>query len=136
MRQGRVIVVAAAGVALVVVLAIEKQGAATGTDRATSGELIRCQVSSRSLTLLTEDGGGSFVVADGAIIHEGTKTVALADVWSTIGNRIKIWYRESGKTRTVHEIRMSLRAMASQGAGTAERADAPGPRATYLLAQH
>ena len=128
MRQFRVLVVAAACVALVVVLVIEKQGAATATDRATSGELVRCEVSSRSLTLRTEDGQENFVVADDVIIHEGTKTVALADVCATIGQRIKIWYRELGNTRTVHDIRMSLRAMASQGAGTAERVDAREPR--------
>jgi hypothetical protein len=132
MRQFATFVVAAASVALVLVLAIEKQGAATAPDQAISGELVRCQVSSRSLTLLTADGEGRFVVADDAVIHEGTKTVALADVCATMGHRIKIWYRESGNTRTVHDIRMSLRAMTSHGAGTAERDDVRESRATNL----
>jgi hypothetical protein len=118
MRQALAFVVSAC-IAVGVVLAIERQRAGSGSDRATSGELVRCQVSSRSLTILTEDGEASFVVADDAIIHEGTKTASLADVCEAISLRVKVRYRESGKARTVHDIRMSLREMASPGIGGA-----------------
>ena len=128
MRQVLVFVVSAC-MAIGVVLAIARQRAGAGTDRATSGELVRCQVSSRSLTILTEDGEASFVVADDAIIHEGTKTASLADICEAISLRVKVRYRESGKARTVHDIRMSLRAMASSGVR-----GAPGWRGDDLAA--
>ena len=96
MRQVLVFVVSAC-MAIGVVLVIVRQRAGAGTDRATSGELVRCQVSSRSLTILTEDGEASFVVADDAIIHEGTKTASLADICEAIGLRVKVRYPGVGE---------------------------------------
>jgi hypothetical protein len=114
MGRLRLFVGLAAGAALVVLLLLGRHGAATATDRATTGELVRCEEATRSLALAAENGEVDFVVAADALIHEGTKTVAMADVCASIGQRIKIWYRQSGNTRTVHDIRMSLRATASR----------------------
>jgi hypothetical protein len=110
MRRSRA--TAAVAVAAIVTIvaaffAFERQKASSMNDRAISGELVRYDVSSRSLTVRTEHGEGRFVVASGVPVHAGAKTIALADLGSARGWRVKIRYREKAGQRTVHEIRIS-----------------------------
>jgi hypothetical protein len=83
-------------------------------DLTVSGELVRFEVSRRRLTLRTDAGDGTFVVADDATIDEGARKISAAELASAAGHPAKVWYRVQAGERTASRIRISSASGLSQ----------------------
>jgi hypothetical protein len=118
MRHLRIVVAAAAAIAIasVGVIAVRQRPHET-PDRTLSGDIVRYDVSTHTLTVRTEAGEGAFVVPPGTTVHEGAKKLSVDALPSAIGHRAKVWYRETGGRRTARQIRVSIPAASGQSGG-------------------
>jgi hypothetical protein len=122
MRKTRAIVtVAAAAIAVIVLVAVSVHNHnAEGTaNRSISGELVRYDVFDGDLTLRSAEGARHFAVQVGTPVHQGARTISLADLRWASGCRAKVWYRDGQSQLTATEIRISCSPSASP--------ETPGP---------
>lgn len=110
MQKPRAIVTIAAaalGAGAIALVAVQKHNAEWAVNQSISGELVAYEVSSRDLTLRTEDGDRHFVVQDGIPLHEGARTITLANLISASGCPAKVWYRDAEGRWIASEVRIS-----------------------------
>lgn len=112
LSSGIVAVCAASGLLLTGLLTLERHTAQRGASEFVSGDLLAYESSREMLTLRTQDGDRNFIVSAGTPIHEGPRTLQLADLIGLIGARgcpAKIRYREADGKWVASDVRLSCR---------------------------
>jgi hypothetical protein len=110
MRKTRAIVIVAAAAIVVialVVVSVHNRDAEGTAYRSISGELVRYDVLDGHLTLRSAEGAQDFAVQVGTPVHQGARSISLADLRWASGCRAKVWYRDAQSQLTATEIRIS-----------------------------
>ena len=116
MRKTPAIVIAgvvAIGLIAIVAVSVHNHNAEGTANRSISGELVRYDVLDGDLTLRSAEGARHFAVQVGTPVHQGARTISLADLRWASGCRAKVWYRDAQSQLTATEIRISCGPSAS-----------------------
>ena len=100
------------GVAAALTVCAVIVAAQPGGDRAVVGTLQR--VEGQTLTLLTSHGTETVVLSPTATVHVGSRTLALSELASRTGSRIKVRYTESGGQKQAQSITVAAVKRAAQ----------------------
>lgn len=104
-----VAVCAASGLLLTTFLTRERHNAQPSASGFVSGDLVAYESAREMLTLRTRNGDQQFIVSAGTPIHEGARTLLLADLTGSRGCPAKIRYREVDGKWIASDVRLSCR---------------------------
>ena len=108
---GPIVATVVTAVALLLALAVfaGMQGAGQKASHSISGELVSFEAAHGTLVLRTGSGEQHFVVRAGTPVHDGTRSVALAELAGADGCPAKIRYREQDGAWMASDVRLSCR---------------------------
>jgi len=118
MRRVRNVIASAVAVLAMTGMALASQSTAphkasakASTTKSTSlvakGKLIKFDASSNALTVATSKGEQQFMLGPSARIHDGSKTVAPANLDALAGRDLSVKYTESNGHNTVESVSFS-----------------------------
>lgn len=87
--------------------AAAKTSAAKSTSLVAKGKLIKFDASSNALTVSTSHGEEQFMLGPSARIHDGSKSVAAANLGTLTGKDVSIKYTEANGQKTVESVSVS-----------------------------
>lgn len=84
-----------------------KATAAKSTSLVATGKLVKFDASSNELTVSTSKGDEQFMLGPSARIHDGSKTVAPANLSGLAGRDLSVKYTEANGMKTVQSLTFS-----------------------------
>jgi hypothetical protein len=92
-----------------------KSSAAKTTSLIATGKLVKFDTASNELTVSTSKGEEQFMLSPSARIHDGSKTVAPANLGGLAGRELSVKYTEANGQKTVQSLSFGHAKQAKKG---------------------